>query len=148
MSTYDTTTFSTLGATPGTYEWTWGNGPNQNFTLDVVVPAPLIGCGLPVFLAVGGLLFGAKLLEPAKDSKWRRADKRRARAAAPRHNRRRTLPTVALRPDVEGHSRQDRTGAGARAVAAAQALRAAACDDGQKAAGGASAGRHRARCER
>jgi hypothetical protein len=28
-----------------------------------VVPAPLIGHGLPVLLAVGGLLFGAKLLE-------------------------------------------------------------------------------------
>jgi hypothetical protein len=28
-----------------------------------VVPAPLIGFGLPVFLAVGGLLFGAKLLQ-------------------------------------------------------------------------------------
>jgi hypothetical protein len=31
-----------------------------------VVPAPLIGRGLPVLLAVGGLLFGAKLLERSK----------------------------------------------------------------------------------
>jgi hypothetical protein len=29
----------------------------------VTVPAPLIGFGLPVFLAVGGLLFGAKFLQ-------------------------------------------------------------------------------------
>jgi len=30
--------------TPGTYEWTWGTGVNQNFTLDAVaaaVPEPL-----------------------------------------------------------------------------------------------------------
>jgi hypothetical protein len=32
----------------------------------VAVPAPLIGFGLPVFLAVGGLLFGAKLLERSR----------------------------------------------------------------------------------
>jgi hypothetical protein len=31
-----------------------------------IVPAPLIGHGLPVVLAVGGLLFGAKLLERSK----------------------------------------------------------------------------------
>ena len=56
---------ASLGVTPGSYEWTWGSGPNQNFTLDAV-PAPLIGRGLPVLLAVGGLLFGAKLLERGK----------------------------------------------------------------------------------
>jgi hypothetical protein len=53
--------------TPGTYEWTWGTGANQNFTLEIgAVPAPLIGRGLPVLLAVAGLLFGAKLLERGK----------------------------------------------------------------------------------
>lgn len=30
------------------------------------VPAPVIGRGLPVLLAVGGILFGAKLLERSK----------------------------------------------------------------------------------
>jgi hypothetical protein len=64
-STYDNQTFSSLGVTPGTYEWTWGTGADaDSFTLQIgAVPAPLIGHGLPVLLAVGGLLFGAKLLE-------------------------------------------------------------------------------------
>jgi len=38
----------------------------QNVFADVTtvsVPAPLIGFGFPVFLAVGGLWFGARLLE-------------------------------------------------------------------------------------
>jgi hypothetical protein len=35
-----------------------------NFT--IAVPAPLIGRGLPVILAVGSMLFGAKLLERRK----------------------------------------------------------------------------------
>ena len=35
-------TFSSLGVTPGTYEWTWGSGPNQTFTLEIgtAVPEP------------------------------------------------------------------------------------------------------------
>jgi hypothetical protein len=39
-STYDGQTFTSLGVTPGTYEWTWGNGANQNFTLVIEVPEP------------------------------------------------------------------------------------------------------------
>jgi hypothetical protein len=42
-ATYDSQTFSSLGATPGTYKWTWGTGPNQNFTLVIgaaAVPEP------------------------------------------------------------------------------------------------------------
>lgn len=44
-----------------------GNFPS-NITVQVQsdvepVPAPLIGFGLPVFLAIGGVWFGAKLLE-------------------------------------------------------------------------------------
>jgi PEP-CTERM motif len=41
-ATYDSQTLSSLGATPGTYKWTWGSGANQNFTLVIgtVVPEP------------------------------------------------------------------------------------------------------------
>jgi hypothetical protein len=40
-STYSGQTFTSLGATPGAYEWTWGNGANQNFTLIIgEVPEP------------------------------------------------------------------------------------------------------------
>ena len=34
-ATYSGKTFATLGVTPGTYEWTWGNGANQNFTVHI-----------------------------------------------------------------------------------------------------------------
>jgi protein with PEP-CTERM/exosortase system signal len=34
-ATYDSATFSSLGVTPGTYEWTWGIGADQNFTLQI-----------------------------------------------------------------------------------------------------------------
>ena len=34
-ATYENATFSNLGVTPGTYEWTWGAGANQNFTLKI-----------------------------------------------------------------------------------------------------------------
>jgi hypothetical protein len=48
-----------------------GNNFPSNITVEtesdqVTVPAPLIGHGLPVLLAVGGILFGAKLLERGK----------------------------------------------------------------------------------
>ena len=40
-STYGGQTFKSLGVTPGAYEWTWGSGPNQNFTLVIgEVPEP------------------------------------------------------------------------------------------------------------
>jgi hypothetical protein len=67
-ATYDNATFATLGATPGTYVWTWGSGATADrFTLQIgAVPAPSIGRGLPLILAVGGILFGAKLLERSK----------------------------------------------------------------------------------
>jgi hypothetical protein len=63
-ATFTGKTFASLGVTPGTYEWTWGTGADQNFTLQIgpaAVPAPLIGNGLPALLAIGGLLVGAKL---------------------------------------------------------------------------------------
>jgi PEP-CTERM motif len=41
-ATYLSQTFSSLGVTPGTYKWAWGDGANQNFTLVIgtVVPEP------------------------------------------------------------------------------------------------------------
>jgi hypothetical protein len=40
-STYDGQTLATIGATPGKFEWKWGTGPNQNFTLVIgEVPEP------------------------------------------------------------------------------------------------------------
>jgi hypothetical protein len=45
-------------------------GPNEITAFNAigydVVPAPLIGFGFPAFLAVGGLLFGAKLLQRSR----------------------------------------------------------------------------------
>jgi hypothetical protein len=43
-ATYIGQNFTTFGVTPGPYEWTWGSGPNQNFTLQIgpagAVPEP------------------------------------------------------------------------------------------------------------
>jgi hypothetical protein len=50
-ATYDNATLSSLGVTPGTYEWTWGVGQNQNFTL-IAVPEPRVG----LLLGAGFLL--------------------------------------------------------------------------------------------
>ena len=36
-ATYPFQTFSSLGVTPGTFEWTWGTGANQNVTLKIGV---------------------------------------------------------------------------------------------------------------
>jgi hypothetical protein len=44
-----------------------GDGGNMQIVSGAnIVPAPLIGRGLPVLLAVGGVLFGAKLLERSR----------------------------------------------------------------------------------
>jgi hypothetical protein len=37
-ATFDNQSFASLGVTPGTYIWSWGDGPNQSFTLDIVSP--------------------------------------------------------------------------------------------------------------
>jgi len=52
----------------GTYDlfFTSANGTPEVLQTGTVVPAPLIGHGLLVLLAVGGVLFGGKLLERSK----------------------------------------------------------------------------------
>ena len=55
QSIYNNQTLSSLGVTPGTYEWTWGAGVNQNFTLEITsaaVPEPssLLLLALPLCL--------------------------------------------------------------------------------------------------
>ena len=42
-ATYNNATFATLGVTPGTYEWSWGDGANQNFTLIIGGAVPDAG---------------------------------------------------------------------------------------------------------
>jgi hypothetical protein len=52
-ATYPFQTFSSLGVTPGTFEWTWGNGANQNFTLKIgAAGVPDDGSSLALF-AIG-----------------------------------------------------------------------------------------------
>jgi hypothetical protein len=53
-SIYDSATFASIGATPGTYTWTWGRGADQSFTLDIgQTPLPAT---LPLFATgIGGL---------------------------------------------------------------------------------------------
>jgi hypothetical protein len=81
---YTEYTFSFTGTSSDTLTLTGNTNPSSWVVDDVVVtgplsavPAPLIGHGLPVVLALGGTLFGAKLLE--------RSRKRRSFGAAMPH---------------------------------------------------------------
>jgi VPDSG-CTERM motif len=59
-ATWNNATFASLGVTPGTYVWTWGDGANQRFTLiiggagvpDGGTTVSLLGCAL---LGLAGL---------------------------------------------------------------------------------------------
>jgi VPDSG-CTERM motif len=58
-STYNNATFASLGVTPGTYEWMWGTGANQNFTLKVVTtPVPDSGSTISLVVMALTCLFG------------------------------------------------------------------------------------------
>jgi hypothetical protein len=57
-STYNNATFASLGITPGTYEWTWGTGANQNFTLKVVTTVPDSGSTIGLVVMALIWLFG------------------------------------------------------------------------------------------
>jgi hypothetical protein len=56
-STYDGATFASLGVTPGRYEWTWGSGANQNFTLVIGPAAPESSTWAMMLLGFAGLCF-------------------------------------------------------------------------------------------
>jgi hypothetical protein len=62
-ATYSGATFASLGVTPGTYEWTWGTGADQNFTLKIgtaTVPDHGSALGL-LFLSLLALLGATSL---------------------------------------------------------------------------------------
>jgi VPDSG-CTERM motif len=44
-ATYSNTTFSMLGVDTGTYEWMWGTGTDQNFTLQILGPTNVPDAG-------------------------------------------------------------------------------------------------------
>jgi hypothetical protein len=54
-STYNNQTFSSLGVTPGTYKWTWGDGANQNFTLVIGTAVPEPSTWAMMLLGFAGL---------------------------------------------------------------------------------------------
>jgi hypothetical protein len=57
-STYDNQTFGSLGATPGTYVWTWGSGATaDSFTLNIV-PTNIVPTPEPSSLALLALPLG------------------------------------------------------------------------------------------
>jgi hypothetical protein len=63
-ATWDGTSLTILGLTPGTYVWTWGTDADQSYTLDIVAPAATpLPAALPLFaggLGVIGLLGARK----------------------------------------------------------------------------------------
>ena len=65
-STYNSKTFSSLGVTPGTYEWTWGRGVNQNVTLRIGVAVPDSGSTFGLLLLPLAALFGASHLRQVR----------------------------------------------------------------------------------
>jgi hypothetical protein len=59
-ATYDNQTFASLGVIPGVYEWTWGTGANQNFTLDIgASPVPEPSTWAMMLLGFAGIGYAA-----------------------------------------------------------------------------------------
>jgi hypothetical protein len=64
--TFNNATFVSLGVTPGTYIWTWGTGPNQNFTLQIgPTTVPDHGSTVAMLMLALVALFGASRLRLA-----------------------------------------------------------------------------------
>ena len=62
-ATWNNATFASLGATPGTYVWTWGTGPDQNFTLQIgPATVPDTGSSFALLALALAALFGASRL--------------------------------------------------------------------------------------
>lgn len=60
---FNNATFSSLGVTPGTYEWSWGTGANQNFTLQTSTAAvPDLGSTFGLLLVSFAFLVGSRLV--------------------------------------------------------------------------------------
>jgi len=63
-STYNSATFASLGVTPGTYTWTWGDGADQRFTLQIgPVPGPTVPDGGSTVSLLGFALLGLAVLQ-------------------------------------------------------------------------------------
>jgi hypothetical protein len=61
--TFNNATFASLGVTPGTYVWTWGDGANQNFTLQIgLVGVPGVPDGGSTVSLLGCALLGLAAL--------------------------------------------------------------------------------------
>jgi hypothetical protein len=58
---YNSSTLSSLGVKPGVYEWTWGTGVNQNFTINAIA-APDSGSTLGLLLVSLAVVLGVRLL--------------------------------------------------------------------------------------
>jgi hypothetical protein len=68
-ATWANSTFSSLGLTPGTYEWTWGSGPNAD---DLIVQIGPSAVPAPTSLALAGV-GGGILLAGAASRRRRQA---------------------------------------------------------------------------
>ncbi|MEP7185706.1 MAG: PEP-CTERM sorting domain-containing protein [Rhodanobacter sp.] len=53
--TWDNASLASLGVTPGTYTWSWGNGADQSFTLTTMTGTIPTGVPEPAALALFGL---------------------------------------------------------------------------------------------